>query len=224
MTTLTLILAFLVGSADAGALKSRLESAPQVVWAGVDYSPAQFFVPETFDDPSERAYFSPQGSLGETIKRYDRQDQAWKDLTRDWNTLAQDLLLEKIEKVIEREIVTDLPDPAGQTRKSGPYFLSQYDYKVTPPQFTRDDVAGLVKKYRLRSRDGVGYAVIVERASSIEKQGCVWPTFFDVKSRDVIHTDRVCVKPGGNAFRAYWLKPVTSATKDIIKGLKKDEL
>jgi len=100
-------------SAEAGDLKSRLESADAVVWAGVDYSRAVFMVPETFDNPEERTYYAPRGTLPEEINRYSKPDQAWKDLTEDWNTIAQEALHEKLESALQREIEPDLPDAAG---------------------------------------------------------------------------------------------------------------
>jgi hypothetical protein len=211
-------------TAEAGDLKSRLESAEAVVWAGVDYSRAVFMVPETFDNPEERTYYSPRGSLPEEINRYSKPDQAWKDLTEDWNTIAREALLEKLESALQREIEADMPDPAGQTKKSPPYFQSQYDYKTVKTELTREDVAAMVKKYRISAKKGIAFAFVVESASAVEKQECLWPVFFDVAKKDIVWTERVCEKPGGTTFRDLWIKPVISVGNDTIKAIEKDEL
>lgn len=208
----------------AGGMKDRLEAAPAVVWAGIDYSAARLFVPETFDDPEVQTFYSPGGGLGDMLKRYDDPQDAWNDLVRDWNTMLQNDSVEKLEWAIQRDLVVDLPAPEGQTKKSAPYFESQYEAKNNPPSLDQTAIAAMVKKYRLKTKDGMGLVFIYERADAIEKEACLWPTWFDVKKKEVVQTERVCEKPGGGGFRNYWYKPVSTTTKDIVKALEKDEL
>jgi len=210
-------------SAAAGGLKSDLEKADAVVWAGIDYSRAVFMVPETFDDPEERTYFAPKLSLPEEIHRYSKPEEAWKDLTEDWNTIAENALRAKLEMALQRDVEIDMPDPAGQTKKSAPYFLSQYDYKTAKTELTREDIQAMVKKYRLQTKKGVAFVFIVESGSKIEKKECVWPTFFDVAKKDIVWTERICEKPGGPSFRDVWIKPVLTTGNDLIKIIEQEE-
>ena len=207
--------------AVAGDLRARLESADAVEWVGVDYTNATFMVPETFADPDEKVYFAPIGGVDEQVQRFARPDDAWKQLSVDWNTMADNLLRHRFEELLQRDVKADLPTPAGQTHKSAPYFQSQYDYKTHTDVLTQEDVQAQIKKYKLTGHKGVGIVFVVERVSTIEKQECLWPTFFDLSDKKILQTERVCEKPGGSSFRDFWLKPVVTSGKDAIDVLKK---
>lgn len=222
--TLLLLLAALVSPASAGQLKSKFESAKAVVWAGIDYSAARFFVPERFDDPEERVFFEPGGGLGDDVRRYGKPDDAWKDLSKEWNVMLQNLLKEDLEKAIQRDVVVDMPTEAGQTQKKPPYWESQYEAKNVPRDLTEQKVRDMVKKYRMKTKEGVALVFIVERMSKLDKEGCVWPTVFELPKKEVVWTQQVCEKPSGSSFRNYWLRPIFSVGEDLIKQVGKDQI
>jgi hypothetical protein len=215
----------LVSFASAGQIYDQTQSAAALIWAGVDYSRARFFVPETFDNPEEITFFNPGGGLRDAVRRYEKPQDTWNDLVKEWNMMAQHDLMEEFEKVVERDFTSDLPTEAGQTQgKKEPYFESQYEAKNYPMDMTSQTVADMVKKYRLKTKDGLGLVFIYERGSTLDKQGCLWPTWFDGKTKAVIKTERICEKPSGLGFRNLWLGPVLSVGEDMIKALKKKEL
>lgn len=213
------MLLLLAAPAFAGVY-NQLTAAPAVVWAGVDYSAAEIYVPETFGNPDEKFYFAPGGGLLDVVRRFKSPEEAFTLLTQDWNTMLQNTMFKEFEHVLERNLVADMPAPEGQTVHKDPYFYSNYEAKTHPTTFTRDTVAGLVKKYKLKTKDGVGIVFVVERFSADDKSGCVWPTFFDIKKKEVIDTEQQCEKPGGGEFRNRWLRPVTTIAQNVIKSLK----
>lgn len=216
------MLLLLVAPAFAG-MYSQLSSAtnPAVVWAGIDYSAAEIYVPETFADPDEKFYFEPGGGLRDQVRRFKDPKEAFESLTTDWNIMLQYVMFKEFEEVLQRNLIADLATPAGQTsRKGDDYFFSNYEAKNHPSTFTRDTVVGLVKKYKLKEKEGIGLSFIVERFSADDKSACIWPTWFDLKKKDVIDTEQVCEKPGGGEFRNRWLKPITSIAQDMVKDLK----
>jgi hypothetical protein len=219
---LSLLLASLVW---AGPIATQLETAPAIVWAGVDYSQARFFVPEEFDDPKEQIFFNPGGGLRDAVRYYSKPKDAWDELVKEWNVMLQHDALEDMEKAILRDVTPDMPGEAGQTSgKKEPFFESQYEAKNNPPTLDQTGVQALVKKYRLKTKAGVGFVIVYERGSQVDKEACVWPTWFDLGTKQVISTERVCGKPGGSGFRSYWYKPMLDATNDIVKALKKKDL
>ena len=169
------MLLLLVAPALAGVY-SQLTAAPAVVWAGADYSAAEIYVPETFTDPNEKFYFAPGGGLLDVVRRFKDPQEAFKLLTEDWNTMLQNTMFKEFEEVLQRNLVADLPTPAGQTIHKDPYFYSNYEAKTRPSAFTRETVVGLVKKYKLKEKEGIGLAFVVERFSADDKEGCVWPS------------------------------------------------
>ena len=215
----------LVSLASAGQIYDQTQSAASLIWAGVDYSRARFFVPETFDNPEEITFFNPGGGLRDAVRRYGKPADAWNDLVKEWNIMAQNDLMNRYEEVMERDFTADLPTEAGQTSgKKEPYFESQYEAKNYPMDMTSQTISDMVKKYRLKTKDGLGLVFIYERASMLDKQGCVWPTWFDAKTKTVTKTERMCIKPGGLGFRNYWLRPVADIADEMVKALKKKEL
>lgn len=215
------MLLLLVAPALAGVY-SQLTAAPAAVWVGADYSAAEIYVPETFTDPNEKFYFAPGGGLLDVVRRFKDPQEAFKLLTEDWNTMLQNTMFKEFEQVLQRNLVADLPTPSGQTTHKEPYFYSNYEAKTHPTTFTRETVVGLVKKYKLKEKEGVGFVFVVERLSADDKEGCVWPTFFDIKKKEVIETEQMCEKPGGGEFRNRWLRPVTSVAQNVLKDLKDD--
>lgn len=211
--------------AFAGPIYDRTQTAPNVVWVGADFTATHLFVPETFDDPSDPVLFNPGGGLRDAVRRYEKPDDAWKDLVVEWNQMLQHDLEDSLEMTIQRDLVIDLAGPAGptQTRKP-PFFESQYEARNVPQDLDPDVIAGMVKKYRLKSRDGLGLVFIYERGSALDKEACVWPTWFDVQKKTIISTQRVCEKPGGQTFRNYWYTPMLKIGQDVVKGLKKGEI
>ncbi|MFZ5478655.1 MAG: hypothetical protein ACOZNI_17925 [Myxococcota bacterium] len=221
---LLLLSALFVGPAHGGQVSGLIQSAPAFIWAGIDLTRARFFVPETFDKPDEIVAFDPGGGLRDEVHRYKDPAEAWTDLSEDWNTMLLNILEEDFEKVLQRDLVVDMPGPAGQTQKKPPYFLSQYEAKNNPPDLDATQVAAMVKKYRLKTKAGVALVFIYERGSRLDDEGCVWPTFFDAQKKTVIWSERMCQKPGGVGFRNYWLKPVVKVGEDLVKRFKKEEL
>jgi hypothetical protein len=207
-----------------GPVSGQIQAASAFVWAGVDLSRARFFVPETFDNPDELIMFDPGGGLRDEVHRYKDPAEAFTDISEDWNAMLLTIMEEDFEKVLQRDLTRDLPGPAGQTNKKPPYFFSQYEAKNLPPDLDEAQVGAMVKKYKLDSKSGVGLVFIYERASRLDDEACVWPTFFDVQKRNVIWSERMCEKPGGVTFRNYWLKPVIKISEDLVKRFKKSDL
>ena len=202
---------------SASPLRDRFGHGARIVWAGLDYSATEVFVPETFADPEERVFWGPGGGLDDRITRFATPAEAWMALTTDWNTMYKHELFKKVEKTLDVVLVAELPEPDGQTAaKSADWFQASSRASEASEAFTAADLAARVKAWKLMSNSGTGFGIVVERISKSEDQACAWPVIFDVASRDVLFGERLCDAPTGMEFRNYWFNPLVDITKTAL--------
>ena len=223
LLALAALLSFSLPAAASSDVDDRLEAAAEVVWVGIDYSAVRIFDAEQFEDPEARVYWGPMADLPDVVGRFRNPKEVFATLTRDWNQMAVNALMEPLEKAIDRDITVDLSSENGPSSISSRkvFFESQYEAKNNPPTMTEQDVAGLVKRYKVKARDGVGLVLIADRFSEPDKEACFWTTWFDLKKKEVIQTERTCEKPGSADFRAQWYAPAAKILKTVTKELKK---
>ena len=216
------LLALLAAPAQAaGAMSPQIAAAPEVVWVGIDYSVVRMFVEQRFEDPDKQIFWGPGAGLLDVVRHFKDQKEAFTTLSEDWNAMAQNSLVVPLEKIIERDLVIDMPSPMGQTQtKRSTWFESVYEAKNNPPDLTPDGVAALVKKYKLDRHKGVAFVLIADRFDEPEKEACFWPTWFDPEKKGIIQTERVCEKASGSEFRNQWFSPVSRIMKAIVKTIK----
>jgi hypothetical protein len=61
---------------------------------------------------------------------------------------------------------------------------------------------------------------IMDRLVKAQETGCMYVVFFDVASRKVVHSERVCERAGGIGFRNYWFRPVKNVVDKLPKIYK----
>lgn len=203
----------------APPLSGRVAPGEPLIWAGIDYSIAEFYVPERFDDPEARVYWGPGGGLDDRIGRYPTPEAVFTQLTADWNAMFVNELGKKVEKGLDVRLVRDLPEADGQTiRREGGWFRAESAAASAPSTVDAAAVKARVAAWSLTSTKGTGFGVIADRFSKAEDQGCLWPVYFDVASREVLWTERICKRPTGMEFRNYWYNPLVDVVKEAVKA------
>jgi hypothetical protein len=86
---------------------------------------------------------------------------------------------------------------------------------VTPSNTTEADIAAVVKHYKLKNDKGLGLVFVMDRLVKAQEVGCLYVVFFDVDSRKVLSSERLCEKAGGFGFRNYWFRPVKGAVDHL---------
>jgi hypothetical protein len=206
----------------AAGLGDRLIPGATVVWAGLDYSTAEMFVPETFNDPAEKVFWGPGGGLSDRITKFASPDLAWTQLVTDWNTMYVNEGLKRFEKDMTVDLVVELPAPDGQTNpRTSQWFRPEQTASVAPSVFDAAAVAARVATWKLTSTSGTGLGVIVDRLSNAEDRACAWPVYFDVATREVLWTERLCSHPVGIGFRNYWFNPINDVMEQVTKKTRK---
>ncbi len=217
-------LAFVCSDAWAGPLsaaKDRLGRGNPVVWVGLDYSTTLILVPEAFDDPEEKIFWGPGGGMDDLITRFAGPRDVWSRLTTDWNAMFLHGLYKKVEKALDIRMTVALPDPDGQTLPHGPpWFLAASRSPEFAMLLTDAEVKARAASWKVDARTGTGFGILVERLSKEEDRGCAWPVIFDLASREVLYTERLCSSPSGIGFRNYWFNPLADIVKAMVKKLK----
>lgn len=212
----------LVPLLTAGPLTDRLGMDRQLVWAGIDARALQLYVPERFDDPAEKVFWGPGGGLDDFVGSFDTPEDAWKRLCSDWNTMFINERVPDLERRLELRVTVSAPEACAEVKRpADAWFLPEYEAAANPATFDDVQLQAAVNGWPVRAQEGLALMVVAERYAKAEDEGCVWPVFFDIESRQILYTERQCVAPRGIGFRNYWLNPVVDAIKNTAKTLSK---
>jgi hypothetical protein len=219
---MTLLPLLLVPPLLAGPVADRLSVDRQLVWAGIDIRALQLYVPERFADPAEKVFWGPGGGLDDFVGSFDTPEDAWKRLCSDWNTMFVNERVPDLETRLELRVLVSTPELCATVqRPADAWFLPEYEAAANPATFDAVQLQAAVNSWPVPAQEGLALMVVAERYAKAEDEGCVWPVFFDIDSRQILHAERQCVAPRGIGFRNYWLNPVVDAIKATARTLSK---
>ena len=185
--------------AAAAPIQAQDTASPDtLVWCGLDYSMVKMIGTQDFRQPS-------------TI---------FPGMLEAWNGLfMREMLpsLEKMAKSVRSDLAAVGAKNAKATEKQIEHTDGTRDEMVKPSHITEADIAKMVKEYELKNDKGLGLVFIMDRLVKAQETGCMYVVFFDIPSRNVVHSERLCAGAGGMGFRNYWFRPV----KDVVKHLPK---
>jgi len=194
-----LIPVLLTGLGAGGALAAQEPSSDDaLLWCGLDYSLVKMIGTMDFRQP----------------------DQIFPGMLLAWNGLFMKEMLPQVEKMA-KVVRTDLKAVEANNAKASGTQIQREDgtreEMVTQTHITQVDLANLVRAYELKNDKGLGLVFIMDRLVKVQETGCMYVVFFDLASRKVVFSERVCAGAGGMGFRNYWFRPV----KDTVKKLPK---
>ena len=183
-TFLFVIIAFMATTFGKAQTMDDVFAADSITWYGLDYTNTYFIATVDFPDPyALKSKFSAWNDL--IIIESDKYN-----LNRFFNMdVKKDLDMMRIrnERVRLKGRITD------------------DDFKSS--HLEQSDIQEIVNTYNLEgSEPGIGLVFIVESLSKPNVKGAYWVTFFDVKTKKVISTERYLGKAGGFGLRNYWAK------------------
>jgi len=91
---------------------------------------------------------------------------------------------------------------------------------TTPGDFSRlkaADIDGIVKGLDVGDKKGTGLVFVMEAMSKSQKEAAIWVTFFDIKTKKVLLTERLLGTAAGFGFRNYWAATI----KDVLTQIDK---
>jgi hypothetical protein len=191
-----LVMFALAGSAPIRAQESA--SPDTLVWCGLDYSMVKMIGTTDFAQPQ----------------------QIFPGMLVAWNGLFMKEMLPELEKMA-KSVRSDLTAVAGNNEKANEKQIQREDGSrdemLTPTHIKDSDIAELVRSYKLKNTQGLGLVFVVDRLVKAQETACLYVVFFDVSSRKVISSNRLCEKAGGMGFRNYWFRPIKDAVKKLPK-------
>jgi hypothetical protein len=186
----------LVGAAVARAAETA--SAGTLVWCGLDYSQVKLIGTMDFRQPEE----------------------IFPKMLDAWNALFMKEMLPQLEKMAGA-VETDLKAVEALNEKAGASQIEHEDgtrhEKVDATHITEKDLAKAVNAYKLKHDQGLGLVFFMDRLVKAQETACLYVVFFDIASRKVVYSERVCSQAGGMGFRNFWFRPVKTAVTKLPK-------
>jgi hypothetical protein len=183
---------------------ARAEENPSgpLVWCGLDYSKVKMIGTQDFRQP----------------------EQIFPGGLAKWNDLFMTEMMPHLESMA-KSVVSDLEAVTAQNEKTSDKQVIRQDgtrdEMVTPSDITEAVIAETVRGYNLKHEQGLGLVFIMDRLVKTQETGCLYVVFFDIASRKVVYSERLCEKAGGMGFRNYWFRPVKAAVEKLPKMYKK---
>lgn len=86
-------------------------------------------------------------------------------------------------------------------------------------RLSEKDIANCVKALDLKGKEGVGLVFIMEGMKKEEKKsfGAVWVTLIDMKTKNVLMTERMEQEAAGFGFRNFWVSIIKKSLVEIDK-------
>jgi len=195
------LLALAVFGLAATGLHAQESNPNMLVWCGLDYSKVKMIGTTDFAQPS----------------------QIFPGMLVAWNGLFMKEMLPELEKMAS-SVGTDLAAVEASNEKAKGDQIERDDgtraEKVDPTHIKESDIADMVHSYKLKHDKGIGLVFIMDRLVKAQETGCLYVVFFDISSRKVLRSERLCEQAGGMGFRNYWFRPVKNAIKKLPKMYK----
>ena len=183
----------------AGSVRAQeTGTADTLVWCGLDYSMVKMIGTADFKQP----------------------DQIFPAAFESWNALFMKEMLPQLEKMAKSS-GSDLKAVESRNEKASPNQIEREDgtrdEMVKATHITEADIADIVRSYNLKHDKGLGLVFVMDRLVKAQQTGCLYVVFFDIASRKVVVSERVCADAGGMGFRNYWFRPVKTAVDKLPK-------
>ncbi|MCE7059640.1 hypothetical protein [Dyadobacter sp. CY343] len=177
--------------ADLFARKTKL------VFLGLDFTQAKYVGAVGFTDPTaiQNQHIVSWNNLIEMEPKKFSLQKAF--------SLADDQYVSRVEDMVKLNKSVNVAENITETEHA----------------ITEEQVKKSVSEYALSEKDGVGVVYVVESLSKTAERMSAWVTFIDLKTKKVLHTERVEGKAGGFGFRNYWAGAVYKITQEIDSRL-----
>ena len=151
-------------------------------------------------------------------------DQIFPGMLAKWNGLFMTEMMPKLEGMA-KSVESDLDAVTARNEKTSGSQIERtdgtMDEMVRPIHIIDADIAETVRGYKLKHDQGLGLVFIIDRLVKTQETGCLYVVFFDIGSRKVLYSERLCEKAGGMGFRNFWFRPVKAAVGKLPKMYKK---
>jgi len=179
---------------NAQSNASEIREVNEITWYGLDFSNVRLIGAIGFKNP-------------EKIKSY--YFDAWNSL------IIHESKKYKLDKFFHKESVKHYLGIVSDRNN-----LPNLDELVieTDYSFDAEKVRQIISAYDSGDKEGIGLAFIVESLNKHSEKAYIWVTFFDIRSKRVLMTERLDGKAGGYGFRNYWAEAYYKVMKSAYKS------
>lgn len=201
---LIVVLSITFGGLFAQSKADILKKDVSITWLGIDYSHVKFL--------GDALQFGGNGEISE-------QDMVNKYFP-GWNNLViNESDKFDVAKATKREKVSNsIASIMAINKKTNisKIFLSDPDkFKGLKDS----DIQGIVKKYQVNGKGGIGLAFIMESMSKTKESASLWVVFLRMSDKEVLLAKQLDEKAGGFGFRNYWASPIYKTLKSMKSDL-----
>ena len=202
MKSLFMIVALLGATGLRTVVADEAPSPNTLVLCGLDYSMVKMIGTMDFREP----------------------DKIFPDMLTTWNGMFVTESLPQIE-TLGAPLRTDTTAVEAPNQKASASQVIREDgtrsEEVEATHITDAKIADAVRSYKLKEDQGLGLVFVIDRLVKAQQTGCLYVVFFDVASRKVVLSQRLCEPARGFGFRNYWFGPIKDAVKKL-PGLYKE--
>jgi len=166
----------------------------KVVWLGVDFTQVKIL--------------GPLGTVEkeELIPLFDEMNRVIISERSKYNF---ETALRKDEVPYDLEVVTKL-NSAIDPGKIISYSSSDEDGRLS-----EEAISVLIKQYKIAKPEGIGLVFFMETIDKTRERGTMWVTFFSLKDRNILFTEKISGTAGGISFRNHWTTTVYNVINKI---------
>lgn len=81
-------------------------------------------------------------------------------------------------------------------------------------KLSEEDIQKQISSYEI-DEEGLGFVMMVEKLNKLQEIAHVHLVFFDMKSKEVVYSEKVMATPMGFGWRNYWARAFYNITQDI---------
>jgi hypothetical protein len=180
--------------------KSKVYSASEIVWFGMDFTKAKF--------------------VGQFDQGMGAMPATGGDMKNKWipqwnNLVASEQQNFDFKKALDKDIYYDIATMNSLNSKIDPDKCMD----VNPGKISKADVEAAVKHYSSdNKKEGVGLAFLVENFNKGAQVADVYVTFFDIASKKVLICEKMSGAAKGIGMRNYWAGAIKTIIKDLGNG------
>jgi hypothetical protein len=203
MKKLLLSLLVVVGISLKAQDASKVFTATEVVWYGLDFTKAKFI----------GAFDQGMGIAGAT----------GTDMRNKWVPKWNDLIIKEQDKYSVKDAF----------RKESIYYdiaaVNALNSKIdvdnmmspNPTKIDKSEIPNMVKNYSGDKKEGLGVAFIIESFNKNDKVADLYVVCFDIATKKVLICEKMSGTPAGGGMRNYWAGAIKDVLNQIDGGVYK---
>lgn len=190
-------------SSNAQTIEDFFSGYASVAWLGIDYSNVQL-----------KGNFSQFEGLGDN----DVQDIQAKFFPA-WN----ELIVYEPDKYDIKKIfkLGSISYEINMIMKLNAEADSKKMLTYNPAEYDEERINEIISNYSLENKDGLGLCFVAETLDKVEELGYYHVVVINLKTKQVLMSERVKGEPGGFGIKNYWAGSIYNALKAINKGFYK---